>query len=218
MSDFSYGVIKVIGSAIIWVTSRPVVLHRDRSIRPGPYILAANHLCPYDVAGLIYETPRNLDFLSIVEMLKNPLVRNFFKAMNCTFVDRRKADQAAAQALATRLRRGRSVGMFPEGGIRTETTSVINGGNFKPGCIRLAQLTGVPIIPAVILGTTEYYQFKSWYPFRAVRWGLNYGDAIEVPNTDDTKAHAAAAAEKLRLAYLDLNLELKAAIAAVKQQ
>jgi 1-acyl-sn-glycerol-3-phosphate acyltransferase len=216
MSDFSYGVIKMIGSAIVWITSTPVVLHRERSERPGPYILAANHLCPYDVAGLIYETPRNLDFLSIVEMLKNPLVGNFFKAMNCTFVDRGKADQAAAQGLASRLRQGRSVAMFPEGGIRTEANSVINGGPFKPGCVRLAQLTGVPIIPAVILGTTEYYKFKSWYPLRAVRWGLIYGNAIEVASGDDPKAEAKAATEKLRLAYLELNQELKTAIDQVK--
>jgi len=78
MSDFSYRVIHTIGYPIFWITSRPIVLHADRAARTGAYILASNHLSPYDVAGLMATTPRNLDFLSIVEMLKNPIVARFF--------------------------------------------------------------------------------------------------------------------------------------------
>jgi 1-acyl-sn-glycerol-3-phosphate acyltransferase len=208
MSDFSYRLIRAIGYPIFWITARPIVLHVDRVDRQGGYILAANHLSPYDIPGLMAVTPRNLDFLSIVEMLKNPIVGRFFRMMNCTFVDRNRAHASAAQGLSSRLRKGRVVAMFPEAGIRTMETSVINGGPFKPGCIRLAQLTGVPVIPCVILGTTEYYKFSSWYPFRAVRFGVIYGNAIQVAPNEDL----AVGTEKLRAAYVELYKELKQAI------
>jgi 1-acyl-sn-glycerol-3-phosphate acyltransferase len=208
MSDFSYRLIRAIGYPIFWITARPVVLNVQRADRPGAYILAANHLSPYDIPGLMAVTPRNLDFLSIVEMLKNPVVARLFRMMNCTFVDRTKTDASAAQGLSSRLRRGRVVAMFPEAGIRTIETSVVNGGPFKPGCIRLAQLTGVPVIPCVILGTTAYDKFASWYPLRAVRFGVSYGNAIEVAPKEDPSI----ATEKLRLAYLQLYNELKQAL------
>ncbi len=218
MSEFSYQLIRAIGYPILWVSSRPVVLHIERVRRSGPFILAPNHLSPFDVAGLIGITPRNLDFLSITEFLKKPVVASFFRSMNCTFVDRGKADPGAAHALAARLRRGRAVAMFPEAGIRTEATSVINGGPFKPGVVRLAQLTGAPIVPCVILGTGVYTKVASYLPTRAVRWGLIYGNDIRVTGCDDDRAVRQAATDKLRDAYRDLYLELKTAIDAVQKK
>ena len=209
MSDFTYKAIRAAGLPIVWITSRPVVLHVDRAARPGAYILAANHLSPYDVPGLIAVTPRDLDFLSIVEMLKNPIVAGFFRMMNCTFLDRRRADPAAANGLRMRLQRGRVVAMFPEAGIRKLEASVIHGGTFKPGCVRLAQLTKAPIVPCVIVGTAIYSKFSSWYPFRAVRFGVNYGEPIEVKSGDDLEV----ATQALRTAYLHLYEELRGALA-----
>jgi 1-acyl-sn-glycerol-3-phosphate acyltransferase len=206
MSDLSYSFIRLIGSHVVWVTSRPIMLHRERIPRSGPFILASNHLSPYDAAGLIYATPRHLDFLSIVQFLKNPLAGRFLKAMNCMFVDPAKTDQAAARVLARRLRDGRAVAIFPEAGIRSGQDSVINGGSFRPGCIRLAQLARVPIIPAVIVGTGVYGPLKSWLPLRAIRWGVIFGQPIEVPAGERAQSDAEL---KLRDAFLSLHLELR---------
>jgi 1-acyl-sn-glycerol-3-phosphate acyltransferase len=79
--------------------------------------------------------------------------------------------------------------------------------------VRLSQLTGAPIIPCVIIGTAVYSRFSSYYPFRAIRFGVNYGNAIHVGPDDDRQI----AAEQLRQAYVDLYQELKAAI-PVKQK
>lgn len=211
MSDLSYWLIRATGRPVIWLTSRQTVLHVERARQPGPYILASSHLSPYDVPGLIAVTPRYLDFLSITEMLKNPFVARLFKAMNCSFVDRHRADSAAAHSLAGRLRRGRVVAMFPEGGIRAESASVINGGSFKPGVIRLAQLANVPILPCVILGTIGYAKPTSWIPHRSVRFGVNYGQPIHLAGEDQAQARVAAT-EQLRQAYLALAGELRDAM------
>ena len=212
MSDFAYSVVVAMGRPIIWITSKQTVLHRDRCRFPGPYILASSHLSPYDVAALMAVTPRHLDFLSITEMFKHWFAGRFFTAMNCVFVDRRGPDPSAAHALTAKLHRGRTVAMFPEGGIKTEQTSVLAGVPFKPGVIRLAQLAEVPIIPAVVLGSIGYAKPTAWIPRRGVPFGVNFGEPIFVSKEGDPNAAKTAATEKLKKAYLDLADELRTAM------
>ena len=209
MSDLTYRLIRLAGYPIYWITARPVVLHAERTARPGGYVLAPNHLSPYDVPALMGVSRRPLDFLSIVEMHRKPAVRVFFEAMNCEFIDRGRRDVAATAALAHRLKRGRVVAMFPEASIRKPETSALFGGPFKPGVIRLAQMTGVPVLPCAVLGTGIYSKFSSWFPTRSVRFGVNVGEPIFVAEGDDARA---AALEKLKAAYRSLGAELQAAL------
>ena len=188
------------------VSSSPLVLHRDRARRRGAYILAANHLSVFDVPCLIKDTPRLLDFVSIVEVFRNPPVAWFFSSMNAFPLDRGRVDPATARIILDRLRRGRVVAMFPEGRIRNESESVIHGAPFKRGIARLAQLAGVPIVPCVVLGTGAYTRVASWVPLRRTRYGVNYGQPI--PPAEDHQATEAA----LRQAYLDLYEELHSAL------
>jgi 1-acyl-sn-glycerol-3-phosphate acyltransferase len=212
MSDLSYDIIRGICYPIYWVTSRPLILHRDRAARTGAYILASNHLSPYDVPALLGATPRRLDFLSIVEMERKPMVRFLFRSMNCEFVDRGRNDAPAARALTRRLQRGRVVAMFPESGIRTEETSVVNGGRIRPGCIHLAQLTGAPILPCVILGTRQWSKFTSWLPLKHTVFGLNFGEALFVPSAPDPAEARRKATEQLLAQYRALYAELTEAM------
>ena len=205
MSDLSYRLICYAGYPIYWVTARPTILHADRASRPGGYILAANHHSPYDVPGLMAASPRNLDFLSIVEFRDKPLVGPFFRAMNCTFLDRRRRDPAAARQLLDRLRAGRVVAMFPEGGIRQPDASVTAGGPFNPGVVRLAQLAACPIVPVVILNTAIYSRFTTYLPLRAAPVGVNFGEAIHVTTPTGAVAELAAA-------YVSLAGELRQAM------
>lgn len=208
MGDVAYRLIRAAGYPIYWITSRPVLLHAERTARAGGYILAPNHLSPYDVPALMGISHRPLDFLSIVEMKNKPAVHHFFKMMNCEFIDRSRRDVAATTALAHRLKRGRAVAMFPEASIRTESTSALFGGPFKPGVVRLAQLTGAPILPCAILGTAVYSRFSSWYPTRSVRFGVNVGEPILVPRGANAVKDAT---ELLVAAYRALGTELQLA-------
>ena len=212
MIDLPYKIVYGLGWSICWITSRPIVLHAERARREGAYILASSHLTPYDVPALMKNSPRDLDFISTIELLKTPIVGRIFTAMHCVFVDRSRADATAALAVTNKLRAGRVVAMFPEGNIREEEKSVINGGNFKPGVIRLAQLGSAPIIPAVVLGTKAYYTFKAWLPLRAIRYGVIYGNPIVVDPDGEAEAAKAKATAELRQAFIDLAGELKAAI------
>ena len=68
MKDWFYFLVYFLGYPPMFMTSSPVVLHRERSRRKGPFILVCNNLSPYDNACLIKETPRMLDFVSIVDL------------------------------------------------------------------------------------------------------------------------------------------------------
>ena len=210
LSDWFYNLIFYTCRPAFTVSSSPVVLHADRAQRPGAYILASNHLSPFDVPVLIKETPRLLDFVSIAEVFKNPLVAWFYGHMNAFPLDRGKVDTGTTRIILDRLRRGRVVALFPEGRIRTESESIVKGGSFKPGVLRLARIANVPIIPVVVLGTIGYHRATNWLPLRRTRYGINYGCPIPPDPTDDT----GKLEEALRIAYHTLYEELSHAMSS----
>jgi 1-acyl-sn-glycerol-3-phosphate acyltransferase len=197
--------VKFVGTPAFQVSASPVVLHRERSARKGAYILASTHFSPYDVSCLIKETPRLLDFVSIVEMYKIPWVKWFFTNMNTMALDRGRVDTVTTRRILERLSRGRVVAMFPEGRVQDDAGSVLNGGKIRPGVFGLARKANVPIIPAVILGTRAYSRFESWMPLRKTTYALNYGRALF---PDERWDDLSAAEDELRAAYKQLHSEL----------
>src|SRR5438105_14398105 len=115
MSDLFYTLIRTVGRHIFWVNSRPLVLHRQRLGRPGPFIVAANHQSPFDVALLIRHSPRHLDFVSVTEVFAKPFVGWFYGSLNTFPLDRSRPDVPTVRTILDRLNGGRAVAMFPEG-------------------------------------------------------------------------------------------------------
>jgi len=178
VSDWYYRLVKIVGTPAFLVSASPVILHRDRAARKGAYILASTHFSPYDVSCLIKDTPRLLDFVSIVEMFKIPWVKWFFTNMNAMPLDRGRVDTVTTRTILDRLSRGRVVAMFPEGRVQDDAGSVLNGGKIRPGVFGLARKANVPILPVVILGTRAYHKSKSWMPGRRTTYAINYGEPI----------------------------------------
>ena len=196
----------------MWLASRTLVLHPERGRRKGPFILVCNHLSPYDVACLIKETPRILEFVSIAEFFKHPLSRWFLRGMHAFPHDRWKPDSKTVLTIVHRLAAGRAIALFPEGAIRTPETSVLAGGKIRAGVGRVAKMAHVPILPCVILGAAGYHCFKNWLPFKRIPIGLIYGPEIIL--TTDEEAAPEVFEPRLRQTFLDLHAELKAAMDA----
>lgn len=213
MSDLAYNIVWHACYPAIWVSSRPIVLHRDRVDVPGAYILAPNHLSPYDVPCLMAVSKRNLDFVSIVEVFRNPLVALLFGSVNVFPLDRSRVDSPTVRIILDRLRRGRVIAMFPEGHIREdERESVVHGGPLKPGVARIAQLADAPVVPTVILGTRGYSNPLKWAPIRGLRYGVNFGRPMRVRKDLDKGEALKQFLAEMKQAYLDLHAELKAAM------
>ena len=72
----------------------------------------------------------------------------------------------------TRLKRGRVVGIFPEGGIRDGAHSVLEGAPLKPGIAALAQISGAPVVPCVLIGSETWTRgFKGQNRFEVTLYG-----------------------------------------------
>lgn len=193
MSDWFYRTVVTVGRLPFWVSSRPLVLHPDRAGGvPGPFILASNHLSPYDVPVLMRHTPRWLDFVSITEVFRNPWIAWFYGNMNAFPLERSRSDPKTVKIILDRLARGRVVAMFPEGRIRTEPESAVHGHPFRPGVARLARMAQVPIVPVVVRNTGVYGRVSSWTPGRGTRYGVAYGEPI--PVSDEAQAERALGA------------------------
>lgn len=211
MSDLYYTIVRTLGRPAFWLSSRETYLHRDRIDRPGPLLLAPNHLSPYDVPCIMASTRRKIDFVSVVEFFRNPVSAWFLTGMNAFPLDRGRVDPATTRKILDRLERGRKVAMFPEGGIRPPSKSLLAGASFKPSVARLARLARVPIIPCVVLGTGAFARPTAWLPLKRTRYAIGYGEPIEVEPEGEEKDACARAVERLTAAYASLYTELSQA-------
>jgi len=209
MSDPFYHLVRFIGRPAFWLSSRPTILHADRLSRPGALLIAPNHLSPYDVPCLMASTRRTLDFVSVAEFFKKPLLARFLRGMNAFPLDRGRIDTGATRQILDRLARGRKVVMFPEGRIRRPDESLLAGADFKPSVVRLARLAAVPILPAVVLATGAYARPSAWLPLRKTRYAIAFGHPIPVPPTDDDTTPDSQTLTHLRQAYDSLYTELR---------
>ncbi len=180
-----------------FVSSRPVTLHLDRLPRGGAFILACSHLSPYDVPALMRSSPRPIDFVSTKEVFQNRFVAWLYGHMGTFPLDRSRSDPKTVRIIVDRLARGRCVGVFPEGRIRKESDSVVNGGRFRPTLIRLAKLANVPIIPAVVRGAEQYKRVASWLPLMRTRYGVIYGEPITVNDEAEGERELGQAYQRL---------------------
>lgn len=179
MADWFYKIVHVLGWSAFHGTGTRLIVHRDRIPRKGAFILAPNHLSPYDVPCLIDMVPRVLDFVSITELFQNRLVAWFFSSMGAFPLNRARPNADAIRTVLERLAKGRAVVMFPEGQFRRPEASVIQGGRLRPGVARLAKRAGVPIIPCVIIGTGAYRRLSAWLPSKRTVYASIYGLPID---------------------------------------
>lgn len=208
MSDLFYKVVRGVGTPVFWMSASPVVIGTENVPASGPCLIAATHQSPYDVPLLIRHTPRLLDFVSIVEVFRNPLVAWFYGSLNAFPLDRSRPDAATVRILLERLRRSRVVAIFPEGGFRADADSVVRTRRMRAGTGRLARLTGSPVTPCVLIDSRAYRRPASWLPLRRTRYGLIYGTPID-PALDPAEIES-----RLVEAFVSLHEALSRAMAA----
>src|SRR6266478_3541841 len=99
MSDLFYSAVVSLGTHVFWLSSRPVVIGVEHTRRAGPFIVAATHESPFDVALLMRHAKRPLDFVTTTEAFANPMVRWFYGSLNAFPLDRSKRDPATVRTI-----------------------------------------------------------------------------------------------------------------------
>jgi len=117
---------------------------------PGdqPVLFVSNHQSHMDsliIHGFINK-PKG--FVSIVEVLKIPVIRTWMKYMKCVFLDRSNTRQSLGclEQCVEILKQGHSMVIYPEGKLN-EGGAVAE---FKKGCLKLAIKAEVAIVPVTI--------------------------------------------------------------------
>jgi 1-acyl-sn-glycerol-3-phosphate acyltransferase len=169
----------------LWLLFAFAARRRVRFLTPPPrrggFILASNHVSHFDPPLLTISFPRKIDWIAVVELFHGKFLNAFFTGLNVIPVDRSGADRNALRTAVKRLKDGRVVGIFPEGGIRDGAASIVNGASMKQGVALLSAMSGAPILPGVILGSDRFYNPRSWLPWRRPGVWIAFGTPIEHP-------------------------------------
>lgn len=208
MSEVFYKTVRAVGRRIFFHASSPRILHAERAVREGGYILAANHCSPYDAPLIIASTPRVIYWLSIVEIFRNPLVGCFLRCVGAEPLDRSKTDTRTVRKIVRHLRAGRVVGIFPEGGLRQAEESVLRGGSLHDGVGKLAQLAHVPVLPCVVVGSEKFADWRRWLPGAGTRWAVIFGEPIFPREDADAASARLAMLEEIKTALRALHTEV----------
>ena len=167
-----------------------------------PFILAPNHQSYLDsfilTAFLDRETIQNTYSYATAKHINGAFARHFARTHNVIVMDLNGDIRHSLQALATVLRQGKIVAIFPEG------TRSMDGGlsPFKTAFAILAKEMDVPIVPVAIQGAYEMLPRGKAWP--------RYGQKIKVqflppilPQPDDTyQAIAERTAQAIRAAMI----------------
>lgn len=113
------------------------------------YVICANHTSNLDIAALLIACRLDYSFMGKEELLKNPVTRTFFKTIDIPVNRLSKFSSFRAFKRAQNLlKSGKSIAIFPEGGIDDHFPPQLN--SFKIGAFKLAMDSNVPILPIVI--------------------------------------------------------------------
>ena len=169
-----YGVGRFLFSIVFRLIFRTRILGRERIPREGGLLVVCNHISFLDPPLLGVVMPRPVDFMTMAELFRKPWLARLLRTVGCFPVDRSRIDHGAAREAIRRLRAGRCVVIFPEGGIRLTEQSVLGGEPvFKPGAGSIALLGGASILPVIVRDTRKPYLGRNWLRHETV--GITFG-------------------------------------------
>lgn len=143
---------------LLRVVFRPRVEGLENIPEEGAAIIAGNHLSFSDHFVMPAIVPRRVTFLAKAEYftgpgLKGRLTAAFFRGVGQIPIDRSggKASEAAIKSGLNVLRKGRVLGIYPEG-TRSHDGRLYKG---RTGVAAMALQAGVPVVPCAVIGTFE---------------------------------------------------------------
>src|SRR5437667_3264825 len=189
--------------------SRVRVLRRENANCAGGFLLAANHISHFDPLIISSVVRRKIDWMAMAEFFPMPIIGSFLRAVDAFPADRDRADRATIRTAIARLKDGRIVGLFPEGGIRSGKRSVLDDAPLRPGASTLAHIAAVPVLPCVILGSDRLYGIHRWLRPRSNPIWIAFGDPVSC-FADLPKSIARQRIEhEVTVAFQKLYLELR---------
>lgn len=197
--DFMYEVVRILTSLMAWVFFRVRGFKPERVPAAGPVILAPNHFSFLDHFFLGVALRRKVHFMAKSQLFKPPM--SWIYTHGGVFPVRRGfADEDAFVTAVTVLDRGDTMAMYAEGG-RSRTGEPAK--QAKRGIGRLALLSGAPIVPIAIVGSSHV---RNWKKLQFPKIRVYYGEPfryerVEAPTRGQEQAVADAIFAEVRKLY-----------------
>jgi 1-acyl-sn-glycerol-3-phosphate acyltransferase len=178
-------------------------------LRPGPLILAGNHISPFDPFALAAASRKRRiapRMMATGGLFRAPVVGPLMAAAGHIPVDRGRATVAnAVPAALSAIQAGSVVFIYPEGRIGLDPG--LWPERAKTGLARLALATRAPVVPVAIWGSHEVTAYHGWRSMLsrgiAVLWRrptvrIHFGAPVELADlTEGAVGHAQRASERV---------------------
>ncbi len=162
-----YNILHVFFWLLFSIFFRAEAIGRENMPKDGGVILAANHMSNFDPPLLATYLRRPVSYMAKKELFEVPVLKQIITACFSFPVRRGAADRGAIKAALNELKKGRCVGLFPEG------TRSRDGKTHKAeaGVALIAAMAKVPVVPAAIIGTNRIFANGSLLPKLKIIYG-----------------------------------------------
>jgi len=200
--DWVYEAVRIATTLYAWIFFRTRGIAAEKVRGDGAVILDPNHFSFMDHFFLGVSIRRKVRFMAKSQLFTPPM--QWIYTHGGVFPVRRGyADEDAFITASGVLERGGTVAMYCEGG-RSRTGQLSE--KPKRGIGRLALMTGAPVVPVAIHGSSRV---RNWKRLQFPRVKILYGDAIrweriEAPTPDQQQAVADAIFAEIKALYARL--------------
>ena len=157
MSWIAYKLVQTWAKLIVFITGcTPEVKGAELIPRQGGVCFVSNHVGVFDIVLTFAYVGRPFGFVAKKELLFFPFVNMWVFMLGGLFIDRKNIRKAmkAIELGNRKLRNGGGMLIFPEG-TRSKDRGLLP---FRPGALKLATSSLVPIIPMAVSGSYEVFE------------------------------------------------------------
>jgi 1-acyl-sn-glycerol-3-phosphate acyltransferase len=145
-----YSTIRILALFIFNRFGRLVVVDKQHLPKTGGFVVACTHVGWVEIVWLALAVwPRSIHYMAKEELFQNRWIGFFLKKLQAFPVNRRSPGPSSLKIPLKLLEQGEIIGIFPSG---TRTQGKVP---LKQGAARIAQLAGVPLVPAVYMGPSS---------------------------------------------------------------
>jgi 1-acyl-sn-glycerol-3-phosphate acyltransferase len=161
---------------------------RERIPANGPLVLCFNHFSWLDPWALGSVVPRTVYYVAKQEVHDNPIVGPFVRFFGTSPVRRGESDREAIRVMREVVRRGDTLGMFPEG-----TRQEREPGPLRPGAAMIAVQEQVPVVCGAIHGSQDW-KFGNFHPV-----SIAFGEPLDLSKHPRNSQGYRAASDEIQL-------------------